>query len=100
MGSGEMKSIIQSEKKCYLTGRTDNLHEHHVFFGKNRKLSEKYGLKIWLVGELHNLGDYGVHGKYGHDLDQKIKREVQIKAMEYYGWSVEDFIGIFGRNYI
>ena len=96
-----MKSIIQTEKKCYITGRTDNLHEHHVYFGtSNRKLSEKYGLKIWIVGELHNLGDFGVHGKYGHELDLKIKREVQIKAMEHYGWSVEDFIRRFGRSYI
>ena len=96
-----MKSIIQTEKKCYITVRTDNLHEHHVYFGtSNRKLSEKYGLKIWIVGELHNLGDFGVHGKYGHELDLKIKREVQIKAMEHYGWSVEDFIRIIGRSYI
>ena len=95
-----MKSIIQSEKKCYITGRTDGLHEHHVFNGLGkRKLSEKYGLKIWLTGELHNLGIYGVHGKYGKELDLKIKCEVQIKAMEHYGWSVEDFIRIFGRNY-
>lgn len=95
-----MKSIIQTEKVCYLTGRTDNLHEHHVYFGSgNRKLSEQYGLKIWLVGNLHNLSDYGVHGKYGKELDLKIKREVQIKAMKYYGWSVEDFIRKFGRNY-
>lgn len=94
-----MKSIIQTEKKCYLTGRTDNLHEHHVFNGKNRKLSEKYGLKVYLVGNLHNLSIFGVHGKYGHELDLKIKREVQIKAMEYYGWSVDDFIRKFGRNY-
>ena len=28
-----MKSIIQPEKKCFLTGRTDNLQEHHIFFG-------------------------------------------------------------------
>ena len=96
-----MKSIIQSEKKCYLTGRTDNLHEHHVLFGTGkRKLSEKYGLKIWLVAEFHNMGDYGVHGKYGKPLDGKIKREAQQKAMEHYGWSVDDFIRIFGRNYI
>lgn len=95
------KSIIQSEKKCYLTGRTDNLHEHHVYYGSGRrKLSEQYGLKIWLVGNLHNLGDYGVHGKHGHELDLKIKREVQIKTMEHYGWSVEDFIRKIGRSYI
>ena len=95
-----MKSIVQTEKKCFLTGRTDNLHEHHVYFGKNRKLSEKYGLKIYLVGELHNLSDNGVHGKYGHELDLNIKEQVQKIAMEHYGWSIGDFVRRFGRNYI
>lgn len=93
------KSILQTEKRCYITGRTDNLHEHHVFFGTaNRKLSEKYGLKIWLVGELHNMSDEGVH--FNKELDLQIKKTAQEKAMEYYGWSVEDFIRIFGKNYI
>lgn len=96
-----MKSIIQTQKRCYLTGREDNLHEHHVFYGTGkRKLSERYGLKIWLSGEFHNLSDYGVHGKHGRELDLKIKRDVQIEAMAYYGWSIEDFIKIFGRNYV
>lgn len=93
------KSIMQTEKQCYITGRTDNLHEHHVFFGTGkRKLSEKYGLKIWLVGELHNMSDEGVH--FNKELDLQIKKMAQEKAMEYYGWSVEDFIKIFGRSYI
>lgn len=95
-----MKSIIQTEKKCYITGRTDNLHEHHVFFGKNRKLSEQYGLKIWICSELHNMGDYGIHGKYGHELDLNIKQQVQRIAMDHYKWTVRDFVRIFGRNYI
>lgn len=95
-----MKSIIQNEKRCYITGATENLHEHHVYHGPNRKISEKYGLKVYLIGELHNLGDYGVHGKYGHELDLRIKQEVQKKAMEHYNWTVEDFIRKIGRNYI
>ena len=95
-----MKSIIQSEKECYFTQRTDNLHEHHVFGGRNRKLSEKYGLKVWLTGNLHNQSKYGVHGKDGHELDKQLKSEVQQIAMKHYNWSVEDFIRIFGKNYI
>ena len=56
-----MKSIIQSEKKCFITGRTDNLQEHHIFFGaKNRENSERYGLKVWLTAE-HHTGKHSPH---------------------------------------
>ena len=32
-----MKSILQSEKECYLSGRTDWLEEHHIFYGQGRR---------------------------------------------------------------
>lgn len=44
------KSIMQDEKACYITGRTDHLHKHHIFGGGRRKISEKWGLWIWLTG--------------------------------------------------
>lgn len=93
-----MESIIQSKKECYITGCTFNLHEHHVYGGGRRKISEKYGLKIWLRNDWHNFANYGVHNN--PDLDKKIKAEVQKIAMEHYKWSVEDFIRIVGKNYI
>jgi hypothetical protein len=51
-----MKSIIQLNKNyCYIcreqTGyivERRGLEEHHIFGGPNRKLSEKYGLKVYL----------------------------------------------------
>lgn len=95
-----MKSIMQTEKQCYITGRTSGLQEHHVFEGKNRKLSEKYGLKVWLIPELHNASNEGVHCKNGRILNMELKKEAQRMAMKYYGWSTEDFIHIFGRNYL
>ena len=95
-----MRSIIQDEKACFITGRTEGLHRHHIFFGNNRELSEKYGLWVWLCAELHNMGDFGVHGKYGKQLDLQLKQEAQRRAMDFYRWSTEDFIRIFGRNYI
>lgn len=95
-----MKSIMQNKKECFITGRTTGLHRHHIFYGKNRSLSEKYGLWIWICAELHNMGDYGIHGKYGRELDMQLKQDAQRRAMEVYGWSTEDFIRIFGRNYI
>ena len=93
-----MQSIIQKEKECYITGCTFNLHEHHVYGGGRRKISEKYGLKIYLRSDYHNLADYGVH--HNHELDMKIKSEVQKIAMKHYGWSIQDFIDRFGKNYI
>ena len=63
-----------------------------------RKLSEKYGLKVWLRADLHNMSDSGVH--FNKDLDLYLKETAQKKAMEYYGWSIEDFIRIMGRNYL
>lgn len=93
-----MKSIVQKEKVCYITGDEYNLHEHHVFNGANRKKSEKYGLKIYLRADWHNMEKYSVH--MDAEFDRKIKAEVQQIAMAHYDWSVEDFIRIFGKNYI
>lgn len=94
-----MKSIMQNDDYCYLCGGNGGywgLDWHHVFGASNRSKSEKYGLKVKLCHESCHL--YGVHKKA--DLSAKLKREAQIKAMDYYGWSVDDFIREFGENYI
>lgn len=93
-----MKSIIQTNKECYITGCTTGLHEHHIFAGHGRrKLSEKYGLKIWLIPELHDMDNNGV--QYNRELDLLIKKVGQMAFEEKHG-SREDFIRIFGRNYL
>ena len=108
-----MKSIIQDEKKCFITGQTYWLECHHVFFGRAyRKLSEKYGLKVWLTRELHR-GTKGVHSN--RELDLKLKRIAQKKFEEAYtfddlpykvtaGLKEGDirgaFINMFGENYL
>lgn len=94
-----MQSVIQSEKRCFLCGRRINLDEHHVFFGKNRKLSEKYGLKVYLCHEdCHIFGKNAVHNNA--EICRKLQREVQAQAMEHYNWTAEDFIRIFGKSYL
>ena len=41
------KSILQKEKESFLSGRTDSLEEHHIFYGQGRrKLSERYGRDV------------------------------------------------------
>lgn len=39
------KSILQSEKECFMCGTTRNLERHHVIFeAAGRKISDKLGL--------------------------------------------------------
>lgn len=92
-----MRSIIQLEKECYITGARTGLHEHHIFAGKNRDNSEKYGLKIWLIPELHNMTQNGVH--YNKDLRDLIHRAGQLAFERVHG-SREEFVAIFGQNYL
>ena len=99
-------SIIQTDKsKCYLCGRNAHaeyfgLDEHHVYGGYGiRPLSDMYGLKVYLCHDrCHENGKYSVHKNA--EVDRALKAKVQKKAMKYYGWSVENFIDIFGQNYL
>lgn len=69
-----MNSILQCKKECYVCKIASNLEAHHLFFGQaNRKLSEKYGLKVPLCYE-HHRGTNGVHGKNGRQLDLRLKK--------------------------
>ena len=93
-----MKSIIQKEKQCYVTDRIDHLQEHHIFFGNpGRKLSEKYGLKVWLTMEYHTASNNAVHNNRDFDLALKM---IGQKAFEKTHGTREDFMRIFGRNYL
>lgn len=91
-----MESIIQIHKECFMCHRTGDLHSHHIFGGPNRKWSEKYGLKIWLCPEHHNMSDAGVH--FNKALDLQIKQIAQREFEDTY--TREDFMRIFGKNYL
>ena len=92
-----MNSIIQDEKCCFITGATTGLHEHHIYKGARRKLSEKHGLKVWLRYDIHMaLHD---HRKPYETLENDLK-VIGQKAFEDNGGTREDFMRIFGRNYL
>ena len=98
-----MDSIIkQKDGYCYLCGQRENgdhLDEHHVFCGINRQKSERYGLKVKLHHEkCHIFGENAVH--HNDKVMRELQARVQKEAMEYYGWSVEDFREIFKKSYI
>lgn len=92
-----MQSILQTEKECYITGQTNNLQKHHIFFGNpNRKISEKSGFWVWLRWDWHNGASYGVH--FNRELDLALKRECQERYEETH--SREEFIRLIGKNYL
>ncbi len=96
-----MESIMQTEKECFIchkNGATDPLEAHHIFNGANRKHSEKYGLKVWLCGNAcHRNGPMAVH--QNRLMANAIKAKGQTAFESHYG-TREDFIQIFGRNYL
>lgn len=93
-----MKSIMQNKEECYYCKTTNDLHEHHCIHGTaNRKLSEKYGLKVYVCSFHHNMGGrFSIHGNSA--IDYELKKKAQIEFEKYY--KDKSFKSIFGRNYI
>lgn len=91
-----MKSILQSEKKCYVTELTDGLHKHHIYGAANRKISEDNGFWVWLTPKYHNMSDRGVH--FNKEFDLLLKQECQAKYEETH--SRDEFMELIGRSYL
>lgn len=100
------KSIMhnKSDGTCYLCrklrGDYDTrmgLQEHHVIPGTaNRKMSEKYGLKVYLCLEHHTAGPEAVHN---NEKNKKLMiREAQRIFEKMY--SHEKWMAVFGRSYL
>lgn len=91
-----MKSIMPTEKgRCYLCGTIGFTHEHHVFSGTaRRKLSEEHGLKVYLCP--------GCHARIHEDeaFARILKKHTEKMWMFENDKSIDDFIAIFGKNYI
>ena len=98
-----MESILQSDKSiCYLCRRPacgDPLDKHHIFGASNRKNSERYGLTVYLHHrQCHIFGNESVHKNA--EIRKCLQAIAQKIAMEYHGWTEDDFRRIFGKSYI
>lgn len=92
------KSILNTEKgRCYRCQKVIDTELHHIYYGKNRKASDKMGFTVYLCPECHR-GTYGVHGKYGHEVDMDLKRICQWTFEQ--KRSREEFLKHIGRSYI
>jgi hypothetical protein len=94
-------SILQLDKRCWLCGRTgpEHLDRHHVYAGAMRNQSEKYGLTVWLCHDsCHERGTYAVHNNRA--TREELQAWAQKRAMDYYGWSMADWMSRFYKSYI
>lgn len=103
--SGYAPSVMQDtvfEPFCYLCGANgalDNLDRHEVFGGPYREKSKRLGLWVLLChNDCHIFGPLAAHNNASTAL--RLKQDAQRRAMEAYGWSTEDFIREFGKNYL
>lgn len=95
-----MKSIIQEKKECLITGYAGGgLQKHHIFGAANRDNSEKYGLWVWLRYDRHIADSPYATPHNDRSTDLWLKRMGQ-RAFEQVHGSRDEFIRIFGRNYL
>ena len=92
------ESIMQNDRShCLMCLRAMPLEEHHVMGGTaNRKLSEQYGLKVYICPYCHRIGKDAVH--------KSAERANALKAYAQSCFQLRypdlDFVKIFGRNYL
>lgn len=92
-------SILTDDlEHCIICGKAPvNLHE--IFYGSNRHNSIKHGLVIPLCTQSCHVGNAeGIHAD--KELDLEWKQKGQQAFMKHYNKNVEEFISIFGKNYL
>lgn len=98
------KSIMQrKDGRCYLCEKLygndgyQQVEEHHALFGTaDRKLSEHWGLKVYLCLGHHRCSSEAVH--QNADMAMLIKKDAQ-KAFEEKHPEIS-FREVFGKNYL
>ena len=90
-------SIIQTgEKQCYLCGRRTCLEKHHIMAGvANRKISELFGIWIYLCDSCHRGAD---GAQYNKEINIKLKQDAQQAFEDIHGH--EMWMSLFRKNYL
>ena len=93
-----MKSIIQTEKECFICKTCLDLDRHHCLHGTaNRRLADEDGLTVYLC-KAHHTGVLGVH--HNAELDKELKRIAERAWMDHNGKGIEDFRQRYGKSYL
>lgn len=90
------QSILQNERECWFCGSRIGLEEHHIFAGTaNRRISEQYGLKVYLCHR-HHTGDHGA--QYDKDMNILLKQEAQKAFERLHGH--DEWMQLIRKNYL
>ena len=76
------KSIMQTDRACFICGRLDGLERHHVlggFSSNNRRLSETYGLWVYVCKKHHTDPKEGV--QYNKEMNLQLKQDAQLSKV-------------------
>lgn len=96
MGKEIKSAIIRDMTRCIVCG-SPYIQVHHVYGASNRKISDRYGYIVPLCMSHHTAGPSSVH--FNRDFDLRLKKLAQ-KHFEAQNGTRDEFIRIFGRNYL
>ncbi len=98
------KSIMQEwDGRCYLCELLEQdftekpTEVHHVLYGSNHALADRYGLVVRLCCRHHRIGPESIHGG-NRAVDLMLKQRAQAAFEKHY--PDLDFRSIFGKSYL
>ena len=96
---GYSQSVFGNMSSCFLCGKRNcKLDRHEIFGNAYRDKSKRLGLWVLLCHDGCHQGNDGVHRNASKA--EGLRKMGQTVAMMKYGWSTEDFIKQFGKNYL
>ena len=84
--------------ECFLCGNYETVEKHHIFGGALRPKADRLKLTVMLCPWCHQYDSDSAHRSAETRL--YLHKYGQQKAMKEQGWSAEDFIREFGKNYL
>ena len=89
-------SKMQTEKVCYLTGKTYDLVRHHCLYGTHqRRKAEQDGLWVWLNAYEHRYIHDTIEGRVLlHELQKEAQRTYERDHTR------DEFIKRYGKSYL
>lgn len=92
-----MKSILQTEKECYISGaKSVPLEKHHTMNGTAyRRKAEEDGLWVWLTPAIHRYIHETIEG---HELLIMLKKRSQLAYEKTH--THEQWMRRYGKNYL
>lgn len=99
----KMSILQEKDGTCYLCRKLDHnnrrhpvIHEHHVYGGQNRAVSEAEGFKVYLCVPHHVDGPEAVHNN--HENMRILQRDCQEKYERTH--TRQQFMELVKRNYL